>query len=46
MTYKLLSIMLVLLMLGACGIQGELVRPSDIPAYEQERENRDGSLPL
>lgn len=46
MAYKLSSMCLVLLMLGACGIQGELVRPSDIPAYETEKENRDGSLPL
>jgi predicted small lipoprotein YifL len=38
--------MACLLLLSACGIKGELVRPSDIPAYEKAKEDRRGSLPL
>ncbi len=40
------SLMLVMMTLSACGIKGDLVRPSDIPAYEEKLEKRDGSLPL
>lgn len=46
MIFKYIIGALSLLSISACGIKGNLVRPSDIPAYEQKLEKRDGSLPL
>ena len=45
MIYKLMSIIMMVL-LTACGMKGNLVRPADIPAYEKTLEKKDGSLPL
>lgn len=36
----------VLILLSACGFKGDLVRPANIPAYEKELKERNGSLPL
>lgn len=30
----------VLLLLNACGIKGPLIPPSEIPAYEQKKQER------
>ncbi len=43
---QLAATALLALAVSACGIKGEVIRPADIPVYEQERESRDGSLPL
>lgn len=33
-------LLLPLLALASCGIKGDLVRPKDVPAYEQDKINR------
>jgi hypothetical protein len=43
---RIILLLAVILLTNSCGIQGKLVRPSDIPAYEKQQEKKNGSLPL
>ncbi|TAE83257.1 MAG: hypothetical protein EAZ74_03575 [Alphaproteobacteria bacterium] len=43
---QLIMIIMVMVMMSACGIKKDVIRPSDIPEYEKQQEKKRGSLPI